>query len=281
VIQEYHVSYKGKLVKGPPGNGHVALTITKDDILKVYLAKAAFETGLELVDEMFNFCGMIHDNPQHSEMCLHVALSQTNPARIMKVFSDKGIPSLESLKFADQDNANESESEDEAEPSKVREDPAGLPPVYSAGFGSKNSIGKTSNSDGQKKRSRPFHKFAIGAVTILGLPFGLAFGLGKLAKDALHNGQENERLFDGENNKPNSTKKAKVKVPASNSSVAEQKSRSERTPSVQKFGKSVSRGWLILQHKACPSIFDKEIAFKGEFAVSIPRLPFPVSLHRN
>jgi hypothetical protein len=275
VIQEYHVSYKGKLVKGPPGNGHVALTITKDDILKVYLAKAAFETGLELVDEMFNFCGMMHDNPQHSEMCLHVALSQTNPARIMKVFSDKGIPSLESLKFADQDDANDSESEDEAEPSKAREDPAGFPPVYSAGFGSKTSMGQSPNSDGQKK-SRPFHKFAIGAVTIIGLPFGLAFGLGKLAKDALNNGQNNERLFDGENNKPNSMKKSKDKVPASNPSGPKQKSRPESIPSVQKFGKSVSRGWLILQHKACPSVFDKEIAFKGEFAVRISLAPLSI-----
>ena len=104
VIQKWCVYYKGKWVHGPPGNGQVALVPDKD-ILKIYIAaKSGFELGetpIELVDEFFNFCGMSSEMRKHSEMCLHVALSENNSARIEKVFADKGIPSLESLKFAD------------------------------------------------------------------------------------------------------------------------------------------------------------------------------------
>jgi hypothetical protein len=59
VIQECCVRYKGKSVKGPTGNGQVALG-RENDVLKIYLATKGGleETPMELVDEIFNLCGM-------------------------------------------------------------------------------------------------------------------------------------------------------------------------------------------------------------------------------
>lgn len=117
VIQEWQVVLKGKIVKGPPGNGQVALH--KSEIsLQVFLAAKTALDGvmpIELVDELFNFCGMDVNTPPHSEMCLHVALSQNDPVKIHRVFTDKGIPSLESLRFAN-DEGNHDDSDDDSPP---------------------------------------------------------------------------------------------------------------------------------------------------------------------
>lgn len=102
VIQEWEIYFKRKWVKGPPGNGIVAFS-AKEDTVNIYLCIKSVldgDTPIELVDGMFDFCRMQGCYPSHSEMCLYVALSQNDPLKISKVFADKGIPSLESLWFA-------------------------------------------------------------------------------------------------------------------------------------------------------------------------------------
>lgn len=70
---------------------------------------------MKLVNELFNFCGMQANDPPHSEICLHVALSQNDPVDIHRVFTNKEIPSLESLRFANDVAADDHDWEDDDE----------------------------------------------------------------------------------------------------------------------------------------------------------------------
>jgi hypothetical protein len=123
------------------------------------------------------------ENPRHSEMCLHVALSQKDGTRIEKLFADKGIPSLESLRFADVEES-ESEGEEGEEGTKKSS-------RWRKGWGGR-SEGENSGegSDEKKKRFRPFGDLSVGEA-ILGIPVGIAVGIGGLLKD--------RRCFDGKN----------------------------------------------------------------------------------
>ena len=75
----------------------------------------------ELVDEIFNFCGMQQSQPLHSELCLHIALSQHDHARVSRIFSDKGIPTVESLRFADADDTIDGDSSPETDTKEAKE----------------------------------------------------------------------------------------------------------------------------------------------------------------
>lgn len=260
VIQEWRVRYKGKWVKGPPGNGNVAL-VAENDILKIYLAaKGGFETDqtpVELVDEVFNFCGILTHNPEHSEMCLHVALSQSNPTRISKVFADKGIPSLESLKFADADKSNSDEDEEYPRAAKSPET-------------------KGSSSSGPKERSRPFRDLSVAEV-IFGLPVGIATGLGGLVNRNKHfDGKDDEDDTWGKTDVETTKEKPMAKKPKS---LTSDKQRRCGADALQKFHKSVSKGWLIVQQVAFSSACVEDVAFKGELVVSGPTILFHNQMH--
>lgn len=236
VIQEWCVTYKGKIIKGPPGNGQCALAV-ENAVLKIYLAiKGGFEMGdtpIELVDEIFNFCGMKADNPPHSEVCLHLALSQNNPTKISKVFADKGVPSWEGLKFADSSTGSKKDKE------------------YETDNDVKELGGSSTSSDGLKNTLR-----AVGAVplAIIALPIGIIVGLASLAKRKKH--------FDGKEEdddpKPSKIKQSKPtkppKAPESGSGSLE-------------FQLSISRALMKLQYFTCPSAFKADVEFKGEFTV--------------
>ncbi|KAG0645662.1 hypothetical protein D0Z07_8708 [Hyphodiscus hymeniophilus] len=242
VIQEWCVSYKGKKMKGPPGNGKVAMVAEKG-VLRVYLAAKSGieldETPMELVDEIFNYCGMLAHNPEHSEMCLHITMSQSNSSRISKVFADKGIPSLESLEFAD---ADDNEKKDDKE--------GPLPPRYSEGGGT-------------QKTSRTFGNLTV-TQSIFAIPAGIAFGLGALFKSRRH--------FDGEVPKHDALKASKGKSAKTTSkgentkAHASKKQPGEGPTGLQNFHKSFSKGLLRLR-VACISNSDEDVAFMGEFAV--------------
>ncbi|KAF8849225.1 hypothetical protein BDZ45DRAFT_240473 [Acephala macrosclerotiorum] len=244
VIQEWSVTYKGKTLKGPPGNGQVALQ-AEDDVLKIFLAaKSGIEmdqTPMELVDELFNFCGMVADNPKHSEMCLHIALSQKDLSIVSKVFADKGIPSIEGLRFAD---VIESEEED------------GKGPMAKKDWKDEKGEG----SGGARMKDR-FRDFSVAAGAVLVFPVGIVIGLGSLVK--------RKKCFDGEEDDDEPKEKTKVKK------VKEKVKSKEKKPKVSKpgtgtssrqsgfntFQKSVSQSWLRL----CST--DEDVAFKGEFTV--------------
>ena len=221
--------------------------VADEGVLKIFLATKSGveldETPMELVDEIFNFCGMLAHNPEHSEMCLHVAMSQSNSSRISKVFADKGIPSLESLEFADADEEDQEDKEDD----EKRQ----LPPSYSEG-------------ESSKTKSRPFGDFSV-AETVFAVPVGIAFGLGALFKSKRHfdgEVEEHDALRAPSGKSANTTSEAKnTKVRTSNMQPR------EGSNGLQNFHKSFSRGLLRLRI-ACSSTCDEDVAFKGEFAVS-------------
>ncbi len=228
-------------MKGPPGNGNVALTLT-NDVLRVYLAaKAGIEIGqapMELVDELFNFCGMLAHNPEHSEMCLHVALSESNPARISKVFADKGIPSLESLKFADEEETKEDDDDD--------------PFRWAAKYQGGSSTKWESFWKGEGSSSRTAKNFSFSpARSILEIPFGIASGLfarRRIQSDGTGatNAFLEKKGINDIKNKPQSP------VPDNKNRVPN---------GLRKFQKSVYKSWLRI------ATCDEDIAFRGEFAV--------------
>ena len=248
VIQEWCVSYKGKKVRGPPGNGKVALCV-ENDVLKIYVAAKSGidmqQTPMELVDEVFNFCGMLPHNPEHSEMCLHVAFSHSNPSQISKVFADKGIPSLDSLRFAEAEDDNL--EFDEKNPP---------PPRY---------------FEREDDRSRKFEKKSglLGSSSVvevaLGVPVGILFGLGGLFKSRKH--------FEGDNKEHDNMAKSRgktadKKLKVKKTEVHTPNSRPRDGPNgLQKLQTSISKGLLRIQI-ACSYTSDEDVAFKGELAVS-------------
>ncbi|PMD29974.1 hypothetical protein L207DRAFT_573917 [Hyaloscypha variabilis F] len=237
VVQESQIYCKGKWVKAPADTGNVAI-FPEDDVLKIYLAaKSGFNLGeIELADELFSYCSMKGENPRQSEMCLHVALSQKDLSRIEKLFADKGIPSLESLGFAD---AEESESERRSEDE-------------SSGEG----------SDGKKKKFRPFGDLSVGEV-ILGIPVGIAVGIGGLLKD--------RRCFDGKSESDawetttNDVDKESKEEPPDYEDPQTETSDEEPSESgpngLQRLGKAVS------YRLRCLTIYNEDIAFQGEFEI--------------
>jgi len=254
-------------VKGPSGNGQVALA-TERDVLKIYLAAKGGleETPIKLVDEMFTFCHMESHNPPHSEMCLHIALSQNDPARILKVFTDKGIPTLESLKFAD---ADESNSDDDAKCTQKTKDAEGKSSssdgpkkMFGRAFATavKDQEGKDSSSGGPKNM---FARVLPVAGAIIGFPVVIAVALGGLATGKKHS--------DGSNTGDHTFHVTRVKTTANGSTAKSPKvptSNNQRRSGpngFDKFQKSMSKGLLHLQQIACSS---EDVAFKGEFAVS-------------
>jgi hypothetical protein len=260
VLQEWCVYYKVKWVKGPAGTSNVALA-PEGNSLRIYLAaKSGFELGeLELVDEISNYCGMMSENPRHSEMCLHIALSQSDPVRISKLFDDKGIPSLESLKFA---NVEESESSDEEEGKQKGSLAARL-------LGHRHSSSCSSES-GSKKKFRPFGDVSVGEA-ILGIPVGIAVGLGGLAS--------RRKCFDGEDDEDATRDSPKTSIkPLSK----EEYKKDEEPPAYSmqaKEPKSGPNGLQRIQRSVRNrlrelTICDEDVAFEGEFAVSsfIPHL---------
>ncbi|KUJ23972.1 uncharacterized protein LY89DRAFT_712924 [Mollisia scopiformis] len=237
VIQEWCVTYKKKAVKGPPGNGRVAL-VAENDVLKIYLAvKGGFEmeqTPIELVDEMFTFCGMQAQNPPHSEMCLHIALSQGNLAGISKVFADKGIPSLEGLKFADR---------------RTSED------------GTKDEMEEGQGADGSKNKFRVLRELPL---IVLGLPVGIVVGVGAGVGSLI----KSRKLFDGKVDgdddkidKSNPKPKKKVK-PAKPQRPA--KAPKQGDSGFDNFQNSLSRGLARLQ---LATLCSETVAFRGELYV--------------
>lgn len=268
VIQQWCVTYRGKVVKGPSGNGHVAL-VPEGDILKIYVAA---EGGLEqsvmdVVDEVFNFCGMQAENPKHCEVCLHVALSETNEARVSKVFTDKGIPTLEGLKFADLD-----ENDQEDNPEEDRKDEKGS-------TAAKSSAAQEYPSDEPKKGFSSTQALkVVGAV--IGFPVAIVVALGALVA--------RKKLFDGDDNgvKVTKVKAKKIKVKNFNGKSKTQKQKAPKVVKPKKeptesngFQKSVSKCWVRIQEMACT---DEDVAAAGEMCVSCHKItPTSLALETN
>lgn len=240
------MTYKGSEVKGPPGNGQCALAVKKD-VLEIYLAvKSGIEVEsmpIELVDEIFNFCGMKADNPPHSEMCLHFALSQSNTARISKVFADKGIPSLEGLKFADSSSGDAGDSKGKGK--ETEEDEFDF---------ATDSVVHRKSGEGLKKTLK-----AIGTVplAIISIPVVIIVGLGDLFKGMKH--------FDGRDDSP----KAMAKSQWPSSAPKKGKGQDSQTGT---FQIAMSKSLFRLRHLTCSSALEAKLAFQGELAVrlSIP-----------
>ena len=246
VIQESRVWYKGKWVKAPAGAGNVALGVHNDDVLVIYLAaKSRFDLGeIELADELFSYCGMTGENPRHSEMCLHVALSQKDTTRIAKLFDDKGIPSLESLKFAD---VEDSESDEEDLTKKGSR--------WTRALG-RQSSGESSGegSDRSKKKFRLFGDISVGIVV----------GLGGLLR--------NRKCFDGKNESDAwKTISTEVKSSGKEEPPAYEEPQTVLTDhelsesgsnGLRRLGRAVS--YRFRQLTTC----EEDIAFMGEFKAS-------------
>lgn len=261
VTQEWSVILKSRAVKGPSSNGAVALKVEKD-VLNIYLARAAYENGrlpMKLVNEIYNYSHMDATNPRHSEMCLHVALMEDNISQIIEMFADKGIPSLESVKFAveEQDAPEESEG-----PSWQAESPVDKT--------EKKTSQETSDSGGAKEKFRRFQNFGGGVGNVLlgvaAIPLVPFILVGVLAVKV---GEE----FSSAQNHAAGTATFKANefvTPATVSSVSKG---GEHVPpgagghdGFQKFGKSVSKRLLPLRQNLC----SENIALKGDIAVSCP-----------
>ncbi|KAL2075234.1 hypothetical protein VTL71DRAFT_177 [Oculimacula yallundae] len=285
VVQHWCVWHKKKWVYGPAGSGVVALAGEKD-ILKIYLAAKggadANQLPSELVDEMFNFCGMQQDQPLHSEVCLHIALSQHDRALLARSFSNKGIPSLESLDFADAEDA----PKDESVPSDIK------------AFGSKAKSGwkewkgkivqtehpppkLTVASAGIKKPKRKFRIFGTehsagkaAGITIAAIllspvliPAGVIYGVSNAMMD--------KNLFDNRNNggyagpKADTTREAKQRANMKSKVSKPEVFVEDKTGpgGMEKFQASVSKGMTRLEQVVFASACNEDIAFRGELAV--------------
>jgi hypothetical protein len=246
VVQQWCVPYRGKIVKGPTGNGHVAL-VGEGDVLKIYVASEGGQdqSVMDIVDEVFKFCGMQAQNPEHCELCLHIAISEANEARVSKIFTDKGIPTLEGLKFADVDENNPEDNPDE---DKKGPSSAIL------------SSGQDTTSDAPKKGLRSSRALQV-AGAIIGFPVVVAVAVRGFAADT--------RYFDDEDNRGDGCRKVKVET------VKSPKPKKPKKPKVVKpkgepnesngFQKSVSKCWVRIQEMACS---DEDIAAVGEICVS-------------
>jgi hypothetical protein len=162
-------------------------------------------------------------------------LLQNNPAKISKVFADKGVPSLEGLRFADSSTGGKKDKGYKTD-SDIKHD-------------------SPTSRDRLKKILR-----AVGVVPLatIALPIGIIVGLASLAKRKKH--------FDGEEGdddpKPLNKKRSKPakppRAPGSGSGLDE-------------FQLLISRALMRLQNFIYSSAFKADIEFKGDFTVRRPR----------
>lgn len=285
VVQEWSVWFKKKWVFGPAGNGQVAC-VGDENGLKIYLAaKGGCEMDqipTELVDEMFNFCGMQQNQPKHSELCLHIALSQHDLARVSRTFSDKGIPTLESLKFADADETIVGDSlKEDATESKGKgwkgwkgkdfqtETSGATFTVKGTGLGMtppKRRV-RILGEEYSRRKAAGLAAAAIVLSPIL-IPFGIAYWIGKAVQEAKHFDDKNDGGHAGQ--KADTAAESKRKAAAKSKKSKPEKVNSPKTgPSGrEKIENSMFRGLLRLQQVVCHSACNEAVAFRGELAVS-------------
>ncbi|KAI9054809.1 hypothetical protein LZ554_001954 [Drepanopeziza brunnea f. sp. 'monogermtubi'] len=290
VVQHFRVFYKNKWVSGPAGNGQVALA-AEEDRLKIYLAaKGGCEMDSlpsELMDELYIFCGMDQYGPQHSEVCLHIALSQHDLARVARTFGEKGIPSLESLAFADEEDVGVKEDEEEtpglkdaAEKKKKGwtwkgkglQDHGFLPTLNIENAEPSTKVPKP------KKRHEVFGKHlstgeaaGLGVATVVGMPFVLIGGIGYGVYTGFQ-AIKGPNKFDDEHDGGFAGRGANKTAHRKKKAAAKSKATKIKAPrigpnGIQRFERSVSEGFIRIQRVIYASAVNKDIAFRGELAV--------------
>ncbi|CZT44957.1 uncharacterized protein RSE6_05219 [Rhynchosporium secalis] len=280
VVQHCCVWYKKKWVYGPASSGQVALAGDSDSLKIYFTPKAGADPNqmpIELADEMFNFCGMQQDQPLHSEVCLHIALTQPDRARLARTFSSKGIQNLESLEFANAEDVSRDESDpDETKTvgSKMKSGWKGwqgkiveaerLPPtltIASAGMKKPKRKFRIFGTDHSTSKAAGITVAAIVFSPIL-IPAGIVYGVSQAIQDKI--------LFDRNNDgghagyTADTAKEAKQRADMnSKASKPERFIDVEAGPGgIERFNKSVSEGVLRLQRVVFASACNEDVAYR-------------------